>query len=182
MKQKTRKQKKNKSRKYRMKNIYGKRLQPCRLNKDDLNGSWDPQGYCSELGGGVHQICFNIDDNTKDFSKHTYQSDWSKTRNNNNHCMCLGAWSLYKARQNKNQIPKTYNELKCDAIPEIALSSDYISNWNTWNGHELPNQIIDGINSLVNQCKYTNDKASKQYLKNKIDELQNVYPELIIDW
>ena len=51
----------------------------------------------------------------------------------NNHCMCLGAWSLYKARQNKNEISKTENELICNAIPDYALSADYVNTWNTWN-------------------------------------------------
>lgn len=41
--------------------------------------------------------------------------------------MCLGAWSLYKARQNNNEISNTSNQLKCDAILEAALSSNYIS-------------------------------------------------------
>jgi hypothetical protein len=41
--------------------------------------------------------------------------------------MCLGAWSLYKALQNNNEISNTSNELKCDAIPEATLSSNYIS-------------------------------------------------------
>ena len=60
---------------------------------------------CSEMDGGVHQICFNVDDSTKHFSKHTYQSEWSKTRQEN-HCMCLGAWALYKARQENLKYPK----------------------------------------------------------------------------
>ena len=33
-------------------------------------GSWDTEGKCSELGGGVHQICVkNISNNTKIFQK-----------------------------------------------------------------------------------------------------------------
>ena len=52
-----------------MKNIYGKRLQSCQLYSNDNNGFWDPEGYCSELGGGVHQICFKVDKSTKIFQK-----------------------------------------------------------------------------------------------------------------
>ena len=170
--------KNKKTRKYKMKNIYGKTLQPCQLNSNDTNGSWDPQGYCSELGGGVHQICFKVDKSTKNFSKDTYQSNWSNNRIDNNHCMCLGAWSLYKARQNKNQIPNTNNELKCDAIPEIALSSNYISKWNTWNGHELPNQIINGINSLLAQCSNKSDEEGRKYLMKKVNKLKKQHPEI----
>ena len=175
---KYKKKKNKKSRKYKMKNIYGKRLQPCQLYSDDNNGSWDPEGYCSELGGGVHQICFKVDKSTKNFSKDTYQSNWSHQRLNNNHCMCLGAWSLYKARQNNNEISNTSNELKCDAIPEVALSSNYISKWNRWNGHELPNQIVNGINSLVTQCSNKSDKEGNQYLHNKVNKLKKLHPEI----
>ena len=76
-----------------MLNIYGENIQPCRNqnNIDDKSGSWDSEGYCSELDGGVHQICFNVDENTKDFSSQTNQSDWSLNRYGKNHCMCLGA-------------------------------------------------------------------------------------------
>lgn len=182
----TRKVKKNKNknkknlRKYTMKNIYGKKLQPCRINNLDNNGSWDDDGYCNELDGGVHQICFKIDENSKDFSKHTFQSNWSNNRINNNHCMCLGAWSLYKARQNKNQISKTNNELKCDAIPEIALTKEYISKWNKWNGYEHNDQIIDGINALVKQCKNVENINEKKYLLDKIKILKKYYPNIII--
>jgi hypothetical protein len=175
---KKKKKLKKKSRKYKMKNIYGKTLQPCKISENDNSGSWDPEGYCSELGGGVHQICFKLDNSTKNFSKDTYQSNWSNERINKNHCMCLGAWSLYKARQSKNEIPETNNELKCDAIPEIALTSNYINKWNRWNGHELPNQIVNGINSLVNQCIKTDDEKSKKYLLARVNKLKKEYPKI----
>ena len=32
-------------------NIYGEALKPCRNNNSDNNGSWDSQGYCSQLDG-----------------------------------------------------------------------------------------------------------------------------------
>ncbi len=154
-----------------LKNIYGDTLQSCRKMPSDMNGSWDSQGLCSEKGGGVHQICFDVTDDTADFSMSTGQSDWSKTRVNKNHCMCLGAWALYKAKNKGNN-----NELVCDAIPEMALSKEYINNWNTWNGNELPNQIINGVDSLVKQC-YTKqkDKKKKEFLKTKYDQLRKSY-------
>jgi len=179
MKKKTKRKNKKKLKNNTMKNIYGKNLQPCRLNENDYNGSWDSKGYCSELDGGVHQICFKVDDNTKNFSKDTFQSDWSNNRINNNHCMCLGAWSLYKARQNKKQINYTNNELKCDAIPEMALSKEYISKWNRWNGYEHNNQIIDGINALIKQCKNVKNLNEKKYLLDKINILKKYYPNII---
>ena len=151
-----------------LKNIYGETLQSCQVNKNTNNrGSWDEQGFCSERGGGVHQICFNVENETSDFSTETGQSDWSKDRVGNNHCMCLGAWGLYKAKEKG-----TDRELVCDSIPDMALSTEYVSNWNTWNGNELPNQIVEGVDSLVQQCY---NKKNNEYLKKKYNELREHY-------
>lgn len=60
----------------------------------------------------------------------------------------------------------------CDSIPDMSLNSDYVSNWNTWNGNELPDQIIKGVDSLVKQCY---DKKNNVYLKNKYDTLRESY-------
>jgi hypothetical protein len=156
-----------------MKNIYGEPLQPCRKLTNDMSGSWDDKGLCSELGGGVHQICFDVTNQTKNFATDTYQGmNWSKDRLGKNHCMCLGAWALYKSRQKQNQLPKTSNELKCEAIPEVSLTKGYIDTWNSWNGNELPNQVVDGVNDLVKQC-YQKAKTNqqKQYLKQTYNKL-----------
>ena len=37
-----------------------------------------------------HQICFNVRDDTDNFSELTGQGDWSKSRKGKTHCMCLG--------------------------------------------------------------------------------------------
>ena len=154
-------------------NIYGEPLKPCRNNANDMKGSWDKDGYCSEVGGGVHQICFKVNDETKDFSVKTKQSNWSEGRLGNNHCMCLGAWALYKARQDNNDIEQTDNELVCESIPEMALNPRYINKWSKWNTYELDDQIKNGVNSLYNQCyKKANDKQ-KKFLKDKYDNLMN---------
>lgn len=156
-----------------LKNIYGEPLKKCQKYSDDQRGSWDNEGYCSERGGGVHQICFDVRNESQNFSKNTGQSDWSKERVGKNHCMCLGAWSLYKAKQNNNIIDDTDNELNCEAIPEISLSEGYIGNWNTWNGNELDDQIVDGVNSLMEQCYRKGNESQKKYLKNKYYSLTN---------
>lgn len=144
-------------------NIYNEPLKSCRVG-DMSNGSWDNYGKCSERGGGVHQICVNnISKNTPRFSKLTGQSNWSDNRGNNNHCVCLGAWSLYNSKEQTNKT------LKCDAIPKIALSDRYVSKfsegWNKWNGLELENQIKYGVESLVENCM-TNEAKSKNLRKN----------------
>ena len=148
-----------------LKNIYGEPLKPCKTGTKP--GSWDNDGYCSERGGGVHQICMDVTEERSDFSIETGQSDWSKDRVGNNHCMCLGAWALYKKKGKGDG-----NELVCDSIPDMSLDPDYVGNWNTWNGNELDDQIIDGVDSMVKQCY---NKKNSDYLKEKYDNLRNSY-------
>jgi hypothetical protein len=151
-----------------MLNIYDEPLQRCKVGSMS-NGSWDKGGKCSELGGGVHQICINdIANSTDNFSYKTGQSDWSEERGTDNHCVCLGAWSLYNAQ---GRAAKTNaNILKCDAIPKVALSNNYVSKfsegWNKWNGLELNNQIKDGVESLVQNCYNKGDSKSEKLRKN----------------
>jgi hypothetical protein len=80
--------------------------------------------------------------------------------------MCLGAWALYKARQDKEEIQKTTNELQCESIMDDALESKYIDNWNTWNGNELDDQIVNGVNHLMDQCYEKGNISQKKHLKN----------------
>ena len=153
-------------------NIYGESLIPCKKGFD-TKGSWDSDGFCSEEGGGVHQICFNVRDDTDNFSELTFQGDWSKSRKGKTHCMCLGAWALYKARQaRENKINKTDNELVCEAIPEMALEEKYINKWNTWNKKELPKQIKEGVNSLYEQCSRKANPQQKKFLDDKYNKLR----------
>ena len=148
-------------------NIYGEPLQQCKTGVEP--GSWMADGTCSELGGGVHQICFRVTDETSDFSEQTGQSDWSERRVNNNHCMCLGAWALYKAKG-----LGTGRELVCEAIPETALSPDYIGNWSTWNGNELDGQIIKGVRALYDQCSPDTLSVNQQtYITGLFETLQS---------
>ena len=150
-------------------NVYGEPLIPCKTGTTP--GSWDQQGYCSEMGGGVHQICFNVNEETGDFSNKTGQSNWSEGRIGNHHCMCLGAWALYKA-QNLG----TDDELICDSIPEEALGINYVNKWNTWNGNELPDQITAGVEALYEQClDQTTDTTKQAFLQDKYDVLMNHY-------
>ena len=157
-------------------NIYDEPLQTCKEN-NMTNGSWDSEGKCSELDGGVHQICIKqIAQNAKRFSEKTGQSDWSDKRQHNNHCVCLGAWSLYNAKlQTKTN---TKNILKCDAIPKNAFSNNYISKfsevWNKWNGHELNNQIKKGVESLMINCYTKNDPKSITLKSNYCNFAKNI--------
>lgn len=148
-------------------NIYDEPLEKC-AEANMYNGSWDNEGKCSETDGGVHQICIkNISENTKNFSQNTGQTNWSDERGNNNHCVCLGAWSLYNAKH-KNK--KSKKVLKCEAIPKIALSNNYVSKfsegWNKWNGLEVNGQIKDGIESLIKNCYDNQDNKSQNLKKN----------------
>ena len=158
-------------------NIYDEPLEPC--NEGNMgSGSWDSQGKCSELGGGIHQICFkNIDNPKLKFSQNTGQSDWSSNRNkNSNHCVCLGAWSLFvkKNKENKNKYgsPNKLNSnqfLKCSAIPKVSLSKDYVGKfkgWDKWNGLEINGQTKEGVEKLVNICHNQGNTNQKLNLKN----------------
>lgn len=95
------------------------------------------------------------------------QGHWSQDRVGNNHCMCLGAWALYKAKGNGDG-----DELQCDSIPDYSLSPEYITQWNTWNNHEISDQIKNGVDSMVQQCY---NKKNSQYLKDKYDTIRTSY-------
>ena len=161
-----------------MLNIYDEPLEKCK-EKNMHNGSWDSKGKCSEVGGGVHQICVkDISKNAPKFSKKTGQSDWSDNRNGNNHCVCLGAWSLYNSKSNQSN----KKMLKCDAIPKISLSKKYVSKfsegWNKWNGLEVNGQIKDGIESLVENCYDPKENRSEKFvndLKEKSIKIATVF-------
>ena len=173
-KKKTRRRKNKKSVK---KNLYGEPLKRCQRYSEDSNGSWI-NGYCSETDGGVHQICMDVNQSSRNFAKDTNQpTNWSQDRIGKNHCMCLGAWSLYKERQKQGEIPETSDELHCDAISEISLSDQYTGKWNTWNGHEKPKQIVTGINSMVSQCYNNKRGKGKDYLRNNYCDFSKEKPE-----
>ena len=165
-----------------MKNIFGRPLETCRRpsNKKDRSGSWDGDGYCSDRGAsdpGVHQICFGITEDTQNFSEATFQSAWSKDRKDKNHCMCLGAYSLYKQRQRRGEIKSTDNELTCAAVPESALSEKYVRNWAKWNGHEeryeLSATYTHALDELCSQCdEQAGSKTEKEHLKRLCDNMR----------
>jgi hypothetical protein len=157
-------------------NVYGEPLQSCREHgSNDTRGSWT-NGFCSEMKGGVHQICLDVD-KTDDFSKNTGQGNWTDKRKGKSHCMCLGAWALYKAKQEKGLIPKTDNELNCESIMDDALHDRYVDKWNTWNGHELENQIVHGVNELYKQCYEKGTTTQKEYIKQLYKDLTSSRPE-----
>ena len=95
-----------------------------------------------------------------DFSRQTGQSDWSKTREGQNHCVCLGAYALHSAKDLDTL------DLKCDAIPERALTAQYIGKWSTWNNNEKSGQIRHGVRRLVETCrKQAANDAERQHLE-----------------
>ena len=95
--------------------------------------------------------------------------------------MCIGAWALYKAKQKNNMIPETFNELKCESIPDISISERYLENWATWNGNELPNQIVEGVNKLVEQCYNEGNDSQKAELRELYLSLVNNRDEFTND-
>lgn len=165
-------------------NIYGTPLEPCRQDNVDRRGSWDAAGKCSDRGAadpGVHQLCFRVTERTQNFSTATGQSAWSRERVNRNHCMCLGAFALYKARQEENAvddtpIPRTSDELLCHAIPETALSDRYLRNWSIWNNYEhayeLGRTYTHALRALCTQCdRDARTESERLHLKQRCEEL-----------
>ena len=164
-----------------MLNIYNQPLVACG-DSSLSSGSWDTEGKCSELDGGVHQICIkNISENTPKFSQKTGQSDWSNQRGTDNHCVCLGAWSLYQA-QEKNTDSSDKKVLKCDAIPKAALTEKYVSKfsegWNKWNGLELKDQIKNGVDALVDNCYPVAEPQNAEELKKNYCKFAQKIPVL----
>lgn len=152
------------------KNVYGQALEPCRrpTNAADARGSWDASGACSDRDGddpGAHQICFRVEEDSKDFSENTGQSNWSRERLGKNHCMCLGAYALYKARQASSKairegeapVGTSSNEVVCRALPEAALSAKYVDKWKRWNGHENAFELDEthrlAVDAIYEQCR-----------------------------
>ena len=169
-----------------MLNIYDRPLEPCG-EQDMTRGSWDGEKKCSEIDGGLHQICVkSISVTAPRFSKLTGQSDWSDKRQGQNHCVCLGAFALYQSKQNDKNERKRKPMLKCDAIPKIAMSSNYVQRflpgWSTWNGLEKENQIVDGVVAMVSECATCdmdkrNCKDKRKALQSNFCSFANEYPE-----
>ena len=152
-------------------NVYNEPLQPCG-DESQGRGSWDPNYYCNEPGGGVHQICFREIGETADrFSLTTGQSDWSTARANNNHCVCLGAYANYAAKRNQNNLSDAWTlgnvQLNCHAIPKASLSEVYTANWMVWNGEEqyVQDQIVEGVNEMYVQCVINANEQQAMALK-----------------
>ena len=159
---------KNKYKYNTKRNIYNLPLDKCEptdLNHND--GSMLSDYTCSELDGGVHQICVKYIGKGKSFSGETGQSDWSKTRKRKNHCACLGAWANYVSKHKDK-------ELKCSAIPDTVFNKKYINNWSNWNQVTIEDQITNGVNEMYKQCmKQAPDKDAKEYLRKRYNSISN---------
>ena len=165
-------------------NLFGQPLEPCR-EPGHTPGSWMRDGTCTERGGGVHQICARMNAKSDSFSALTGQrSGWSKDRNGQNHCLCLGAFAMHSA---KTPVEESL-DLKCSAIPSTALSSQYIQSWNTWNGLENQHgdeiqQIHHGVERLVHTCNEQlppEDHAAREHFHGLVCQLHRDprYPHL----
>jgi len=130
-----------------MKDLYNKELTAC-----------GKQGHCGIDPPAIHAIC--IVQTPANFSHETKQGDWTADADvaGHHHCVCLGAWSMYVKEEAKEGEKKAaVPDLQCASIPGAILKDDYVDNWATWNGDELPNQIINGLSALFDKCN--NDDA-----------------------
>ena len=155
-------------------NVFNRPLEPCG-EAGHTRGSWDSEMKCSELGGGVHQVCTRMDANARSFSALTGQSGWSAGREGQNHCLCLGAYALHAAKAGPEL------DLKCEAIPSIALTPRYVRQWSTWNGLELPRQIEDGVSRMVEACRaQAPDDASREHLEGLACGMAKAFPGMAL--
>ena len=131
----------------------------------------------------------NIANTAQGFSEKTGQTSWSDNRGGNNHCVCLGAWSLYNYKKNNQGLNDTQTKkLKCDAIPNYSLSQRYIKKfidsdsqgWEEWNDNEQDNQIVDGVHSMVDECYVEGNDEQRRQLRDNycnfaggVDRLRN---------
>ena len=146
-------------------NVYGEKLQRC--NDGGVTGDSSVGGTCSEEIGGVHQICAkDIGREGVNFSRVTAQGDWSDEKRGVNHCLCLGAWANYAALADASNV-----ELKCSAIPETALSPEYVSKWAKWNDNTVSGQARTGITSLVRKCSRGSTPSQLRYLNRLRDKI-----------
>lgn len=127
---------------------------------------------CSEATGGVHQICVTFDESTKDFAQQTFQpTNWSRQRVHRPHCVCLGAYALYHARA--SDAPLTTN---CRAIPETVFDPSYVQHWATWNGHQLPRQIVHGVDALYRACdQEAQTSEERNFLRTRYQNIRKAY-------
>jgi hypothetical protein len=77
--------------------------------------------------------------------------------------------------------------LKCDSIPRIALTKNYVKifsknpyyqGWEKWNGVELENQIVDGVNEFYTQCSQTASLTQLKALKSNYCSFAQGIPTL----
>lgn len=105
----------------------------------------------------MHQICVRMNEKARYLSRDTGQGDWSQGRVGQNHCVCLGAFALHAARKKGEAL-----DIQCDAIPAVALTSNYVGKWATWNNATQFNQIQDGIVRLVETCRSNAPNSSQR--------------------
>jgi len=140
-------------------NVFGEALQPCRVVAEDEAGSWDSRGFCSEMEGGAHQICLKL---PGDFSSTTKQGLWSNSRADQQHCVCLGAFSNYVSQQTIS--PDAVN---CKAIPEMALSPALAKKWKEWNNVSVDKQAEKALEFLRTSClaQAESEKEKRYFLE-----------------
>tara|TARA_Y100000385_G_scaffold156493_1_gene162242 strand:+ start:869 stop:1909 length:1041 start_codon:yes stop_codon:yes gene_type:complete len=132
-----------------IRNVYNEEIQTCesRYGNNYSQGSMQEDGTCTEPDGGVHQICLEDIGIGKGFSESTGQSDWSTEKGDKSHCVCLGAYANFVARQKLND-----KSINCSATPNTVFDPKYVRKWSNWNDVTVPDQISAGVKDLYKQC------------------------------
>jgi len=146
-------------------NMYNEPLKKCDPS-GAAAGSSQEDGKCDEKGGGVHSLC--VSELPANFSETTGQGNWTRSEATKPWCVCIGAWSLYIAKGSTTQA-------HCEAIPGFVFGDNYMQHWSTWNGNELDDQIVNGINELYSQCSKSKEGSELAALKSNYCKVATKY-------
>ena len=165
------------------KNIYGDNITPCvtinengieTMNIDDIKRSnIDNDGYCKvDINEGLNKLCMKIKNINKNFAKYSgygNYNNWSLKHIDQNTCINPGHYSLYKTHQFNGNTQGNENDLECTAISEDIFLEKNVNSWKHGEKERKENkQIINGLESLMNQCYLKGNQSQREVLTKKV--------------
>mgnify|MGYP003347491455 CR=1 FL=1 len=143
-------------------NIYNEPLEKCPDHTYETNGSWMSDKTCSEIGGGVHQICYkSIGTNANQFSKNNnLEFKYKKPLS----CP-IDASSSINIIQTQKAIQKqlhTSSSSYLQTIKALEVSSDILKTtskkpWNNASDRAKPHGLhINDVKNKVTSLKINN--------------------------
>ena len=147
--------------KRKVQNVYNDDIQICEsgYGKNYSMGSMQEDGTCTE----GRRCTPNMRQKHRQ-RKGFLGVDWTirlvDQRGDRAHCVCLGAYANFVAKQKSND--KT---IDCNATPNTVFDPKYVRHWSNWNDVTLPDQISAGVNDLYTQCREQADVRDRSESK-----------------